>query len=192
MPVKSLPDKNSRPLANEDGQALTEFAILFPFQYLLIGGIIQMCLIFHAHIVVNQAAFKAARAAIVCDEFEDANGRTEKVKRAAVALCSAIAGKKGVNGGDLIRYPGTGNKGTLGRSGASAAKTKVKIQYDSERKALLAVVQHELELHVPVVRQIFQDAGPSGQFGNPHCTVTESYLMPVPWFIDANFPGDFY
>ncbi len=50
---------------DEDGQALTEFILIFPLQLFITLCIMQLSLIYTAKLVVNYAAFNAARAAIV-------------------------------------------------------------------------------------------------------------------------------
>ncbi|BBB32321.1 hypothetical protein TTHT_0753 [Thermotomaculum hydrothermale] len=50
---------------DEDGQALTEFILIFPLQLFITLCIMQLSLIYTARLVVNYAAFNAARAAIV-------------------------------------------------------------------------------------------------------------------------------
>ena len=52
-------------LDNKKGQALTEFVIIIPILFLLIFGIMQMCLLYSSYIVVNHAAFIGARAGVV-------------------------------------------------------------------------------------------------------------------------------
>ncbi len=50
---------------DEGGQALTEFILIFPLQLFITLCIMQLSLIYTARLVVNYAAFNAARAAIV-------------------------------------------------------------------------------------------------------------------------------
>ncbi len=50
---------------DEDGQALTEFILIFPLQLFITLCIMQLSLLYTAKLVVNYAAFNAARAAIV-------------------------------------------------------------------------------------------------------------------------------
>lgn len=50
---------------DEDGQALTEFILIFPLQLFITLCIMQLSLIYTARLVVNYAAFNAARAAVV-------------------------------------------------------------------------------------------------------------------------------
>ncbi len=50
---------------DEDGQALTEFILIFPLQLFITLCIMQLSLLYTAKLVVNYAAFNAARAAVV-------------------------------------------------------------------------------------------------------------------------------
>ena len=50
---------------DEDGQAMTEFILIFPLQLFITLCIMQLSLIYTARLVVNYAAFNAARAACV-------------------------------------------------------------------------------------------------------------------------------
>jgi len=50
---------------DEDGQALTEFILIFPLQLFITLCIMQLSLLYSAKLVVNYAAFNAARAAVV-------------------------------------------------------------------------------------------------------------------------------
>jgi hypothetical protein len=52
---------------DEGGQAMIEFVLVFPVQLLLSLSILQFAFLAKAHIVVEQAAFMAARAAAVAD-----------------------------------------------------------------------------------------------------------------------------
>ncbi len=58
---------------DEDGQALTEFILIFPLQLFITLCIMQLSLLYTAKLVVNYAAFNAARAAVVVipQSFED-------------------------------------------------------------------------------------------------------------------------
>ena len=182
MPLRSLIRK-LRCLAREEqsGQALTEFVIIFPAQYLVIAGIIQFALYNVGVVVVNHAAYKAARAAIVADEpSQRARYHAEK---AAIFTCSTIAGDAERVSTTIISYPGPGGPVRLMRSGAAAAKTRIPsdgIRYLGD--TVWVKVEHDFELFIPIVRHIFKDPPPVGAgLMSPHVTISQACFMPCPW-----------
>ncbi|MGD8835714.1 MAG: pilus assembly protein [Desulfobacteraceae bacterium] len=72
---------------NVNGQAMTEFVIVFPALFLLFLVIIQTTLLMTAKQMVEYSAFCAARSAIVFD------GNDKKIKRAADIACISISPK---------------------------------------------------------------------------------------------------
>jgi len=76
-------------LNNKRGQALTEFVIIIPVLFLLIFGIMQMCLIYSSYIVVSHAAYTAARAGVV--HYIDGTYKS-KAKEAARIICKPLIG----------------------------------------------------------------------------------------------------
>jgi hypothetical protein len=68
--------------SEERGQAMVEFAVVFPLQLLITLLVIQISLIMVGKQVVNYAAFCAARAELVGESPEDA----------AVTVCTPISG----------------------------------------------------------------------------------------------------
>lgn len=166
-------------VANEEsGQAMVEFVIIAPFQYVLIGAIIQFSLFNIAHIVVNHAAYKAARAALVADLHSD--GPQIEAEEAAVFICSAIAGNEDAGGGQPIQFQGASETLALPRSPGAKKKTRVSIAYNDNEKSISATVTHEYELIVPVVRYMFfQDKSLS--YSVPHATIQEVCYLPCPW-----------
>lgn len=162
----------------ESGQAMTEFVIVAPVQFLVIAGIMQFAIFNTAVIVVNHAAYAAARAALVGDESPGV-GAQGMAERAAVFICSSIAGTSDVAGGASMSYPSPDGTKTLGRSAAAASKTRVKINYNQEGQAVQAIVTHEFELVIPVVRHLFKtDSLP---YRTPHVAIQEDCIMPCPW-----------
>jgi len=165
------------------GQAIAEFAIVFPVLLMLVLGIIQFSLIFVAKGVVEYAAYAAARAELVHEDPE----------RAAEFVCSAIAGPSYSAGtGEPITVPGWG---VLPRSEASSVKTDVEVldQIDNTSGEVSVRVTHRYELVVPVVNMLFTpisephdpDHIPEGLFetfaGAPHIILRSTYTRPVPW-----------
>lgn len=171
--------------SEESGQAMTEFVIVFPVQLLVIAAILQFALFNNAALVVNHAAFKSARAALVADEKAPRDGLPSRVgddaQRAAVIACSTIAGSSGVAPGQTESYPGLGGTVRLPRSGAAAVKTRVRAAYHPTRRYVGAVVEHDYELIFPVVRHLFKDAEASARYGSPHATLREACYLPCPW-----------
>jgi hypothetical protein len=72
----------------EDGQAMVEFAIVFPVVFLLFLVIVQTALLMTARQIVHYAAFNAARSAIVGDEDNEV-----RAWRAAQIACIPISPK---------------------------------------------------------------------------------------------------
>jgi hypothetical protein len=72
---------------DNNGQAMTEFIIVFPSLFLLFLVIIQTTLLMTAKQMVEYSAFCAARSAIVYD------GNDKKIKRAADIACISISPK---------------------------------------------------------------------------------------------------
>ncbi|MDF1667236.1 MAG: pilus assembly protein [Planctomycetota bacterium] len=162
----------------ESGQAMTEFVIVAPVQFLVIAGIMQFALFNTAVIVVNHAAYTAARAALVGDESPGV-GSQGMAERAAIFICSSIAGSSDVAGGASVSYPGPNGRATLARSAAAASKTRVKINYNQDGQAVQAIVTHEYELAIPVVRHLFKT--PGLPYRTPHVAIREDCIMPCPW-----------
>jgi Flp pilus assembly protein TadG len=76
-----------RALRREDGQALTEFALVLPLLLVLIMGIIQFGFVFKDYIAVTDATRVGARQAAVSRTLADPAEKTkDKVKQAAVGL----------------------------------------------------------------------------------------------------------
>jgi hypothetical protein len=90
-------------LKDQSGQAMVEFALVFPVLFLLILLIIQTAFVCVAKQMVNYAAFCAARSAMVWCGEEDAKSETvlDKAKRAAYIACIPISPKLSVSGFSL-------------------------------------------------------------------------------------------
>jgi hypothetical protein len=101
------------------GQALVEYAIVFPLQLLLTLVIIQLAHLFVAKQVIEYSAFCAARAAL--SDPDDYDGQ----RRAALVPLSAIAGRSGVNKADFIWIPGRDAAGNAVGWGGRAASAEV-------------------------------------------------------------------
>ena len=190
----------------DTGQAMVEFVIVFPVQFLVILAVIQLSLLYIAHIVVNHAAFSAARAVLVFDERGGGNAQKE-AEDAARIVCSSIAGTstKQEGGGRWVTVPGWGK---LLRSKGASEKTQVQIF--SRDKQIVVEVTHDYELEIPVINYFFAYpwegflGGWSGnrgdypgymnnealerKYGAPHIQIHESCYMYKPWQSEGGHP----
>lgn len=164
-------------MRDQKGQAMVEFAIVFPFQILVTLLILQTTFLYVAGHVVQYAAFAAARAELVGENAEEA----------AEAVCTPIAGITDIAGAeDPINYPGWGD---LDRSEISRARTSVDIITPlSDEKNFIEVSVHcNVELIFPVANQIVSwiqmdpDEVYEEMEGVPHVAMTVSQRLPVPW-----------
>jgi len=168
---------------SEKGQAIAEFAIVFPVLLLVVLGIIQISLMFVARAVVEYSAFAAARAELV----------GESPEQAATMICSAIAGPSYARGtGQTVTVPGWG---ALPRSESASLKTTVDVAdpMDDQNGQVVVEVTHLYELSMPVASLLFKPlasplrAGdvPAGLFVTvddaPHIVLRVRYTRPVPW-----------
>jgi len=161
------------------GQAIVEYAIVFPILLLVTLSIIQLSHILVAKQVVNYAAFVAARAALVADSEER---RQDDAEWAAAFVCSPIAGNAGVTTPDDIEIPGwhwdrrevrgVETRSTLIRErrlrlvrtdvsdclpGSGAAREKNRVTLDpnyGEGRGLAAEVIHDFELVIPIANEV--------------------------------------
>ena len=159
------------------GQALVEYAIVFPVQLMLVLAIIQLAHIFVAKQVLEYSAFCGARAALVdSDAF-----------RAACIPISAVAGTSGVRSGGSIDVPGWG---TLPRSQAAEEKTLVDVSQISVdgSDAILCTVFHDYELRVPMGNYVAYQIGSvflsseelKHRYGAPHMQIRASCALAKP------------
>jgi len=175
--------EREREVRSESGQAIAEFAIVFPILILLVLGIIQFSLMYVARGVVEYAAYAAARAELV----------NEDPQRAAAFVCSSIAGPSyDAASGEAITVPGWGE---LPRSKSSSSKTSVDVLDAAGNGSgeVTVEVTHLYELVIPVVSMLFKpisepvEAGdvPEGIFvtmeNAPHIVLRSTYTRPVPW-----------
>ncbi len=162
---------------NQEGQAVVEFAVVFPFQILVTLLILQMTFLYVAGHVVNYAAFAAARAELV----------GEGAEQAAEAVCTPIAGITDLGtGAEPIYYPGWGD---LDRSDISRERTSVDIRMplSADQRFIEVSVNCDVELIFPVANRIVswiplmpnESYGETGEI--PYVAVTASHRLPVPW-----------
>jgi hypothetical protein len=141
----------------EKGNALAEAAITMPLLLLLSCVIIQLALLFNTKLVVNYAAFCAARAVLVygSDQARD------KAEKAAWLACAAIsypvsqdikvlAGFGDIESADMPDLSGLGQAGDLvERYIGSCLRTKVSIIANS-KDSVCAEVKHHTRLLFPI------------------------------------------
>ena len=182
--MEHRPDRrDSRVAAGQGGQAIAEFAIVFPLMLLMVLAIVQISLMFVAKSVVEYSAFAAARAEVVGEDPE----------QAAAFVCSTIAGpSRGAGAGRFITVPGWGD---LPRSAAAFEKTLVDVMDPGDNGSghVTVEVTHYYELIVPVVSMIFKPISRSVEPGDvpqgifitlndaPHMVLKSRYTRPVPW-----------
>lgn len=123
----------------ESGSAVVEFALAFPLQLAITFGILQMVLLMVSGLVVNYAAFKACRAAVV----------DENPKEAARIVLAPLAGRPvpGGEGAD-VRIE---NWGPLRGSGTAYDKVDVQVEGDPGAGTVTAHVTFEQELVFPFI-----------------------------------------
>lgn len=133
----------------ERGQAIVEYAIVFPIQLMLTLGVIQLAHLFVAKQVLEYGAYCGARAKLI--------GLTDaEARKAAIIPISKIAGVSGATMPDWIELPGWG---TLPKSGAAREKTKredgsegivFSTKTDAGTEIVECTIYHNYELSVPV------------------------------------------
>ena len=168
-------------LKKQDGQAVVEFAMIFPVQLLVTLIILQLAFLYVASQVVSYAAFAAARAELVGESAEDA----------ADAICTPVAGIRDLSAmGPPIQYPGWGN---LDRSDISRERTSVEIltPLSADAQFVEVTVTCNVELIFPVANRIVSwiPIGAEENYGEmdgiPHVGVVCSRRLPVPWRKEA-------
>ncbi len=182
---------------------MAEFALLMPLLTGFTLGVIQLCLLAQARIVVQAAATAAARAAIA-----DPRGLKLSPERAAAVACAGIAGPTlpaGLKAGPWENLPGpVGIKRLVKRGPASRMKTRAVVILRPDQDEAEATVEHDLELIVPGVNRLFVFVQEgwlllpgstkrllSGEgreawirtamYGSPHVLVKAKALLPAPW-----------
>ena len=184
----------ARGRGNERGQALVEYAIVFPLQLMMTLAIIQLAHLFVAKQVLDYAAFCGARAKLVGLEDED-------VHRAAAIPITRIAGPAGVSEAMCeeapIIVPGWGELPnweaayvkTLGRYGYGSLETD-RATLEGE-PAIRCDLTHLYELRVPIGNIVAYHIGDvflseKGERlekvdGVPHIRMQASCTLAQPW-----------
>lgn len=119
-----------------DGSAMVEFALSFPLQLLITFGILQMVLLMVSGLVVNYAAFKACRAALV----------DENPKEAARVVLAPLAGRPVGGDGANVQIE---NWGPL--RGSGTAYDKLDVEVESGYGTVTTRVTFEQELLFPFI-----------------------------------------
>jgi len=200
--MKSWWKAGKAPKDPESGQAMVEFAIVFPLQLLITLLIIQVTLIMVGKQVVNYAAFSAARAEIVGEDAE----------AAAATVCSTIAGTVSRDDSEEeVFFPGwTEDKRpdlvTLSRR----ARDKVRVYFDERPDdgtgRVVTRLNFDFEMSMPFVGWVIyygldaispglvhikgleETAGPDPSDelavvikGMPHIILKEKAVLAAPW-----------
>ncbi|GEM_PF-2872778 len=165
----SLPRLDRGPRAHDRGQALVEFAIAFPLQLLIVFGILQLALLYVSGLVVNYAAYRCVRAAIVGEHLVDTGEGRTGVDLVAHTILAPLAGSHSVGGVDTpppVEIPGWG---PVRRSDRAGEKVYVEVldPDPDDPGVVTAVVEFNQELVFPFVDGLFrlvlrgdEDVGP--------------------------------
>jgi Flp pilus assembly protein TadG len=150
----------------ESGQAMVEFAVVFPVVFLLCLVIMQTFLLLSARQVVNYAAYCAARSAIV---FLPDSGNAEakkKAERAAIIACWSISPMKGFGSTETFIKPiedmvegATGINFDLARR-YNMARSLVTVKITPEKitsphEDVTAEVTYNVVMGIPLANRIF-------------------------------------
>jgi Flp pilus assembly protein TadG len=150
---------------SESGQGLVEFVIVFPVQLFVILAIMQFALLCVGHLVVQHAAFVAARAALVADTMvSDASNPTGSpgmsarvaAEEAARIVCAAVTQEEDA---EPIPAPRSWRTDSINRANTTAMRVTVSV----EEQYVGAVVEYDFQLFIPVARFLFADGPRSYQ-----------------------------
>lgn len=162
----------SPPRRPDRGQALVEFAIVFPLQLLIVLGLLQLMQILVAKEMLTWAAFAAARAELV----------GESGQEAASLVMAPVSGPPSPPGAGApadFRIPGWGS---LNLSGYARSKTRA--VRETEEGCMRVRVECDLPLWIPFANWAFHWAagGENPVWDDvPHLTMTETARIPRPW-----------
>jgi Flp pilus assembly protein TadG len=142
---------------NDSGAAMTEFAIVFPAQFFVTLAIMQFGLILIGHLLIQHAAYSAARAALVGDIPTSGgtatNNAQEAAEKAATFVLAPIAPED-----DEVRSSTNPQKGfavkLLSRTKGAWEHTKVTVDTNNA-SYVSAIVDHDFRLAIPVVNHWF-------------------------------------
>ena len=100
-------------MKKEKGQSMVEMAVLIPLLFMLLVGIFEVGVVFHNHLVLNQAAKEGVRCASLGGSDEQAG---DMIYEAADALIDSFFLKGKLDGQitiDQPQGPGQGNPVTI-------------------------------------------------------------------------------
>ncbi|MBI4615589.1 MAG: pilus assembly protein [Planctomycetes bacterium] len=188
--------------SREDGQAMVEFVIVFPVQFLFTVCLMQYAFLLIGRIATDHAAWIAARAALVACQ-PGGNTAQEDAERAAEEFLTPVTGRsQRVPANVPILYPGWG---PMDRSTQAQAKTRVEVLNVGSLETadrVTVVLHHDFELVIPVANYMFvapwlpvfywpgvgpvgggdpDDLAASAQYGAPHIVLRAERFVPKPW-----------
>ncbi|MDP7035487.1 MAG: TadE/TadG family type IV pilus assembly protein [Planctomycetota bacterium] len=189
-----------RLLREERGQAMAEFAIVFPIQLFVTLAIMQYSLLVMGRTVVEHAGHAAARCVLLKPQGVYTNSDAE---RAAAFVCAPITGHSmGVVGAapTPVLLPGWGAQP---KSRKSMRKTRVIILDDGSAGSgqVRVRVEHDFQLVVPLANHFFAFpwktfrylggiGGPAdtpvenalaAKYGSPHLLLSHEVRIPKTW-----------
>lgn len=167
----------------ERGQALVEYAIVFPLQLIITLAIIQIAHLFIAKQVLEYGAFCAARSYL-------SEADKDEAMTAAMIPISKIAGPTGIVEGAEIEIPGWG---PLANSDAAVQKTAhfavVRDSFEG-RAVIRSEIEHMVELRVPIGNVVAYALGDVAlgvdgfdrdTYGAPHLRMRAGCVLAHPW-----------
>jgi len=162
----AIPGKKLR--KEESGQAMVEFAVVFPVVFLLCLVIMQTFLLLTARQVVNYAAYCAARSAIVFLPDSGNAAAKKKAERAAIIACWSISPMKDFGSAETFIKPiedivegATGidfalaRRYNMARSLITVKLTPAKIT--SPHEDVTAEVTYHTVMGIPIANRIFYE-----------------------------------
>ncbi len=164
------------------GSVIVEWAIALPVILLATFGVMQFALAMTAKIVVNHAAFCAARAALVVPRTDPRDGRSweeragEKARAAAAILCAPLGGVVADGTASPTSMPGWGTQlrsaaaneklwisdPAANQSGAGPSPGTPRLTLTSDQRRVRCDVTFDYELMFPFVDFLFAGGEPLG------------------------------
>ncbi|MBU0620197.1 pilus assembly protein [Patescibacteria group bacterium] len=95
-------------MKKEKGQSMVEMAVMIPLLFMLLVGIFEVGIVFHNHLVLNQAAREGARCASLGGSDQEVG---DKIYEAADALINSFFLKGQLDGPITVSTPQGTNPG---------------------------------------------------------------------------------
>ncbi len=191
------------------GQALAEFAIVFPLLLLSVLIVMQLSLLAVARGATAYAAYAAARAALVADLAT----RERPVDPAAAARVALLPVTGTTTGAVALARAALPPRFLGGLSGWGAQAANLPLRWRAAQKKTRAItrwedswvhaeVEHDFELAIPGAGRAIawlwwfaSDAGVSegarlAAYGAPHVTIRDSCALPAPWREEGHRAGE--